>query len=186
MAGDSLTMTSPDPAALFPAIAQGDETALAGLYQQLGARLYGVALRLSRRHDLAASVLEDLFVQLPRILSEQLALPTIADAWLVELVRTRALDQRRKADLTPAAEDAAALSDIAAASTAEAPVLSTEIRALLGRLGQLEAQKRRLLLLAYYDGYSLDELAARQGIPVANVRDWLGQCMRAIAETTVP
>lgn len=183
-------MTAPDLSALFPAIAQGDETALAELYRHMSARLYGVALRITRRRELAAQVLTDLFVALPGDLAALRGpdgtVTRATEAWLVARTRAIALDLRRPLDGSTLPDDADALADIAAANPDAPPQLSPEIRALLARLGTLDPHRRRLLLLAYYDGFSIGELAARQGIPDASVRDWLGQCMKAIAEPAAP
>ena len=48
-----------------------------------------------------------------------------------------------------------------------------ELAALRHCLGTLEELARNCILLAYYDGYSREELASRFGRPVGTIKTWL-------------
>src|SRR5437773_2520613 len=56
------SLSSPD--VLVEAVARGSERALKRLYALESARLYGIALRIVRRPEIAAEVLQDAFVQI--------------------------------------------------------------------------------------------------------------------------
>ena len=52
------TSTSAEITWLLAAVSQEDQSALARLYEASCAKLYGVVVRIVRRHDLAADVME--------------------------------------------------------------------------------------------------------------------------------
>jgi RNA polymerase sigma-70 factor (ECF subfamily) len=48
-----------------------------------------------------------------------------------------------------------------------------DIDALRHCLGEIDEPARRCVLLAYYEGYSREELARRLGKPVSTIKTWL-------------
>ena len=50
---------------------------------------------------------------------------------------------------------------------------SAELRRLQDCLQGLEAERRQIVLLAYYTGLSRDEIAERFGHPVGTIKVWL-------------
>jgi RNA polymerase sigma-70 factor, ECF subfamily len=53
------------------------------------------------------------------------------------------------------------------------PVGGAEAEALHRCLGTLDAERRRVLVLAFTDGLSHGELAARLGAPLGTVKSWI-------------
>jgi RNA polymerase sigma-70 factor, ECF subfamily len=52
----------------------------------------------------------------------------------------------------------------------------------LACLGKLDAEKQRLVLLAYYSGRSRDQLAKKLDIPVNTIKTWLRRSLIEIRE----
>jgi RNA polymerase sigma-70 factor (ECF subfamily) len=59
---------------------------------------------------------------------------------------------------------------------------SEDARRLLDCLGRLEPEQRQLVLLAYYDGLSREQLAARFKRPVNTIKTWLRRSLLAVRE----
>ena len=95
-------------------------------------------------------------------------------AWLNSIARNRTIDLlRQKSFVTPAvAEDGDDWYEkIAGPRDAEAD--SLDIASLRRCLGGIEEPGRSCVLLAYYEGYSRDELAARFASRVNTIKTWL-------------
>lgn len=59
---------------------------------------------------------------------------------------------------------------------------SADLKRLMGCLETLEEDKRRMVLLAYHQGLSRDELAARFNVPVGTVKTWLHRSLARLKE----
>ena len=60
--------------------------------------------------------------------------------------------------------------------------VTEELRRLLACMGALDEERRRLVLLAYYSGFSRDQLAAKFAIPVNTVKTRLRRALIEIRE----
>jgi RNA polymerase sigma factor (sigma-70 family) len=90
-------ITRPSSAAeLIEAVRVGNQTALKQLYDLESRRLYGIALRIVRRPETAADVLQDAFIQIWQNARSYSTERGDATAWLIGIVRYRALDAVRK------------------------------------------------------------------------------------------
>ena len=84
------------PEVLLGAIARGSHAALKRLYEQESRRLYGIALRIVRRPEIAADVLQETFVQVWQNARTFVPEKGSAVGWLTGITRFRALDAVRK------------------------------------------------------------------------------------------
>ena len=80
---------------LLAAVSKGDADAFERLYVASSAKLYGVALRIVRRHDLAADVMEEAYLQIWEGAGEFNPTHSTPLAWMVAI--TRATGHRRRA-----------------------------------------------------------------------------------------
>src|ERR1700730_16220441 len=83
---------------LLAAVARGDGAAFERLYATTCAKIYGVVLRILRRHDLAADVMEETYCQGWRSVREVDAALSNPVAGMVASPRRRAIDLARKPD----------------------------------------------------------------------------------------
>src|SRR4029077_10883874 len=83
---------------LLAAIAKGDASAFERLYAATCAKLYGVVLRILRRHDLAADVMEETYLQIWRTAGQFDPALSSPLAWMVAIARARAIDLARRPD----------------------------------------------------------------------------------------
>jgi RNA polymerase sigma-70 factor (ECF subfamily) len=174
-------MSTPDEMVwLLAAVAKGDAAAFEQLYAATRARLYGVVLRILRRPDLAAEIMQDTYTRIWRNAAEFDARIATPITWMVAIARSRALDLVRSPG---ASEDGGATPEIGADESGPAERhITEELRALLACLGDLEPEHRRLVLLAYYSGWSREQLAARFETGLDNVRAWLRGSLLRIRE----
>lgn len=164
---------------LLRLVAAGDRAAFRRLYDRVGGRLYGVALRITREAPLAADAVHDAFLQVWRNAGRFEAGRGTPEAWLLSLVRYRALDIARRRGRETPSDDLPEPAD--EAPDALARLASSEgAAALRACLAQLEAERRRLLLLAFVDGLSHSEVAARMRMPLGTVKSWIRRSLQTL------
>lgn len=182
-AGD-LRESGPDGelrAHLLGRIANRDRAALRQLYDLEAPRLFGIALRITRERELASDALHDAFMQVLKQASRFDPMRGSAEGWLVSLVRYRALDivrSRRREVLGYEPQDAPSQEPDALATLAA----TEEGEALRVCLGELEEDRRRLIVLAFVEGLSHAELAARLGMPLGTVKSTIRRALVKLRE----
>lgn len=167
-------------ATLIEAVARGSRPALKRLYELESRRLYGIALRIVRRPDVAADVLQEAFIQIWQNARNYAPERGAGGAWLTGIVRFRALDAVRKYGREvlsddPELGDAAQEPDVVDRLAAQA-----EAGALKRCLGGLDDQQRRCVTLAFVDGFSHAEIAARLAAPLGSVKSWVRRGLLAL------
>lgn len=176
-------LTAPELVWLIAAVAKGDEAAFERLYAATRAKLYGVVLRILRRQDLADEVIQECYVKIWSSAAQfnpGLASPI---TWMVSIARNRAIDLVRKRSEASIEDEPEAME--VAADTPDPLArreMNDELKRLLGCVGKLEPERQRLVLLAYYNGWSREQLAAKFDTPVNTVKTWLRRSMLEIRE----
>jgi RNA polymerase sigma-70 factor (ECF subfamily) len=152
--------------------AAGDAAAFSALYKQTSAKLFGVAVRIAGRGEVAEDALQECFVLVWQRAADYDPRRGAAMSWLIAIVRNCVISRLRRSAIRP---EGHAVSDEALARVA-APGSTdqgAEMRALQHCLQELDEQPRRAVLLAYLYGLTREELAARLSVPVGTVKSWL-------------
>jgi len=158
---------------LIAAVQRGSEPALKRLYELESRRLYGIALRITRRPEIAAEVLQDAFVQIWRSAASFSRQRGEVAAWLTGITRYRALDAARKLGREVLSDDPA-LGDRLLEPDAIARIEGrAEAGALRRCLELLDQNQRRCILLAFVEGLTHSEIAARLPAPLGSVKSWV-------------
>ena len=168
---------------LLAAVAKGDEAAFERLYEATRAKLYGVLLRILRRPELAEEVMQETYFKVWKTAGA--FDPTIGSpiTWMVAIARNRAIDIVRRKGEVSIEEEPEAMGIAAEVPTPLARrEMTEELRRLLSCLGKLDPEKQRILLLAYYSGWSRDQLAKKLDIPVNTIKTWLRRSLIEIRE----
>ncbi len=154
---------------LLARCAQGDAKAFRTLYDLVSPRLYGVALRLTRNPPLAADAVHDAMLQVWRNADRYSPERGNADAWLVSLVRYRALDIIRKHGRESTGVDMPELIDEDPDALSRM-VSQSDGKSLRACLEAVDESRRRLILLAFIDGLTQSQVAAHVGQPLGTVK----------------
>lgn len=164
---------------LLQRCALGDKSAFRTLYESQSARLHGLALRITRDPALAADATHDAFVQVWRQAQRFDPGRGAAGAWLVSILRYRALDIIRRRQRERPGYEPPEMADETPDALAQLQA-SAEGAALRACLEELEPDRQRLLLRAFADGLSHSELAAETGTPLGTVKSWIRRALAAL------
>jgi len=161
------TTAVPSDGGLVSAIASGDESAMGQLYDRYSAVVYSIALRVLGDAGMAEDLLQEVFMQLWR---NPMAFDSSRGAlapWLVAVTRNRAIDWlRKRRPETPVADVALSFEPDLASKTEFARSVG-KIRAMLDRMPPTQ---RDVLEMAYFEGLTHSEIAARTGQPLGTVK----------------
>lgn len=89
-------MSAQDLSALLHRVARKDRAAFAEVYQATSAKLYGVALRILKRRDIADEVLQEVYVKVWERASDFDSERASPISWMSTIARNRALDEVRR------------------------------------------------------------------------------------------
>lgn len=158
---------------LIKGIAEGDQSAMATLYDSTSKLVFGLVLRILQDRETAEEVLLDVYTQVWRQATSYDAQRGTPLAWLMTIARSRALDrlrsgwqERQRKEPLDAVSEARDL-----ASNPEEMTVSAERQRLVRQaLGMLSPEQREVIELAYYSGLSHSEIAAQLGQPLGTVK----------------
>jgi RNA polymerase sigma-70 factor (ECF subfamily) len=103
------------------------------------------------------------------------------------ILRNKCLDRlRREKPLTPLDESAAAERPDEGPSPLEGALASDDARRLKGCVDQLEDDQRKSILLAYYEGLTHEQLAARLAAPLGTVKSWIRRGLQRLKRCLEP
>ena len=180
-------LTSPELVWLLAAVAKGDEAALERLYRATRPKLYGVVLRILRRADLADEVMQETYLKVWSSAGQFDPGACSPVTWMIAIARNRAIDLVRRKQETSTEEEPEVMEVAAAGPDPLAGrEMNEEFRRLLACMGRLDEERRRLVLLAYYSGWSRDQLAAEFAKPVNTIKTWLRRALFEIRECLGP
>jgi RNA polymerase sigma-70 factor (ECF subfamily) len=172
---------------LIVAVAGEDRNAFRALYDQTSAKLFAIILRIIRNRSLAEDILQDVYLRIWRNAGAYAPESGSPLAWLSSIARNRTIDILRQKSLTAApvgGDDGDWWEKIAGPRNVEADLM--DVAALRHCLGEIEEPSRSCVLLAYYEGYSRDELAVRFGKPVSTIKTWLHRSLTALKACLEP
>jgi RNA polymerase sigma-70 factor (ECF subfamily) len=165
-----------EPAGLVAAMARGDAAALSELFDRFSDRVYAVAWRLLRLATDAEEVVLDVFHQAWCDAAQYDAGRSSVESWLACIAYSRSIDLLRRRRARPDLQSARAVEELGfdAIAIEDAGLALVEFgrqtQALRSALVALTETQRSLIGLAFLEGMSHQEIAARTGMPLGTVK----------------
>jgi RNA polymerase sigma-70 factor (ECF subfamily) len=161
---------------------QGDATSpdsAGSLYDRYGGTVYALALRLSGDRAMADAITREAFTEVGKEAESLATEPGATEARLFSLARDRGLDMVRERRAAAGTVLAPPLEDPAAD-------LAERRRYVRHAFAGLSPAQRSALELAFFDGLSVAETAARLGEPVEVVKTSLRQALNLMRRVLAP
>lgn len=168
-------------AVLLKRMQNGDEGALAELYESLSGNVYALALQMLRSREEAEEVLQDTFLKLYRNPHGFQAERGSARAFIYTVARNACLSRLRAKRARPLqAEDLDVHDPDASFKAISAhPGMRVEVQQALD---QLEPIDQQLLGEAFLSGYSHGELATRFEMPLGTVKSRVRRALLSLRQ----
>lgn len=144
-----------------------DQQAMAVLFDRYSRLVYSVALRVLQDSAQAEDVMQEIFFQLWKSPGSFARSRGQLGAWLAVVARNRAIDSLRRRKPSDPVEDVVLPAATNLASEIERNAMMDKVR---GVLRGLPSEQQKSLELAYFEGLSHSEIAARTGDPLGTVK----------------
>jgi RNA polymerase sigma factor (sigma-70 family) len=175
-------LSNPDPQELkqlLAAIAGKDTAAFRALYDASSPKLFGFALRILVKKELAEEVLQESFISIWNNAAGYQAGLAAPMTWMTTIVRNKAFDLLRRAqdaveiDADTFDKDVMDALESADPTPIEALQLSDDSKALARCFARLEGLHRQAIALAFYHDLSHSEVAEHMKLPIGTVKTWV-------------
>jgi RNA polymerase sigma factor (sigma-70 family) len=178
----SIDVKPPDPQQLktwLQAASKRDAAAFRSLYDATSPKLFGFALRILHKRELAEEILQESFVAIWNNAANYQSHLAAPMTWMATIVRNKAFDHLRRSDVAVEidaeqfdSEVMNALQD-PQATPIEALQMSGDAKALAWCMSALEGVHRQVVALAFYHDLSHSEVAEHMKLPVGTVKTWI-------------
>jgi RNA polymerase sigma-70 factor (ECF subfamily) len=163
-------------------IRAGDEAAIGELYDRYASVALGLALKIVRDRVEAEDVVHDAFIAVVERAGQFQSDRGSVVSWLVTTVRNLALDRTRRRARR------AQITDEELRHEPAEPVADPEILSWLERdrqavrraLSTLAPPQRSTLEIAFFEGLTYPEIAARDGVPLGTVKSRAARALAAL------
>ena len=169
---------------LLVAVAAQDRSAFAPLYEATSAKLFGVTLRILRNRQQAEEVLQEVYIRIWRRAAACRPEKGTPMTWMITIARNRPLDRRRQQKPELPLDDVEGYAETAdpEPSPLAQAIAGEQGRALAACLDELGAEQRGCITLAYREGFTHGELAARFDTLLGTVKSWIHRGLRYLKE----
>ncbi len=174
---------------LIAQTAQGDQTALAALYDRTSPQVYGLIFKILGNRETAEEVTLDVYTQVWRQAHSFDGARGTPGGWLMTLARTRAIDRFRAGSSERSKLEAL---DAASFFASEDPTPDRKLedqqrqRLVRGALDTLSPEQRETIALGYFYGLSQSEIAQKLGLPLGTVKTRMRLGMIKLRDALAP
>ena len=153
-----------------------DANAIAVAYDRYGSLAYSLFVRVTRDQSVAEDLVQELFLRVWNKARDFDPDKGTLGVWILSIARNIAIDHVRSAHarfqnrLRPIEQtDQLSFSY----KPKEPEIVIDSARAVKAAFSELSANQRRVLEMAYYEGFSQSEIAAKLEEPLGTVKSWM-------------
>jgi RNA polymerase sigma-70 factor, ECF subfamily len=166
---------------LLSLIAIGDRKAFGRLYDLTSSKLFAVVRCVLKKPELAEEALQEAFIKIWQRASSYEAGSFRPMAWLAAIARNQAIDLKRRfaERMSARAEELDAADSVPVMPEAE---LAMDLSRLKKCLALLPVDRQDMVLLAYYQGWTRDELATQYKRPATTIKTLLRRSLAVLKD----
>jgi RNA polymerase sigma-70 factor (ECF subfamily) len=152
---------------LMERIRSNDQMAMAEVFDRYGGLVYSVALRVLKEPAQAEDVMQEIFFQLWKGAGSYAEGRGSLGAWLAVVARNRAIDSLRRRKPTDSVDDVVLPAKTDLSSEIEQNLMIEKVRSVMK---ELPPEQQRMVELAFFEGMSHSEIAAKTGDALGTVK----------------
>lgn len=172
---------------LIEKLLRRDQQAFQWLYDQYSPALYGVVLRIVRDEEQAQDLLQDIFVKIWKNLDAYDAEKGRLFTWMLNVARNTAIDYLRSRKTQPTAEIRTAEDNVHIVDrehNTEQP--NPDHIGVQDVVGQLRPERKQLIDLVYFGGYTHEEAAEVLNLPLGTVKTRIRAALQELKQLFKP
>ena len=171
----SLSLTIESDSVLASRVAAGDAGSLEELYNRYGVQVFSMAYGILRDYALAEDLAQEVFMALWTRAGRFDAAKGVFRHWFLHLAHNRVIDdvrRRRRVALMDAdkAPEDATLGLVSSGDTADEAITAVLVGEAREALRALPEEQRVVIVMAYLEGATQQEIAQRTGTPLGTVK----------------
>ena len=171
----SLSLTAESDAVLAYRVSTGDAGSLEELYNRYGVQVFSMAYGILRDYALAEDLAQEVFVALWTRAGRFVESKGVFRHWFLHLAHNRVIDEvrrRRRVALMDAdrAPEDATLGLVSSGDTANEAVTAVLVGEAREAMRALPEEQRVVIVMAYLEGATQQEIAQRTGSPLGTVK----------------
>lgn len=147
-----------------------DASAFSYLYDHYSAALNGVIFRMVEDRELSEDILQDVFVKVWNNIGSYDAAKGKLFTWLINIARNYTIDTLRSKGYKKQQQISADENSVHNLAAEKSGPGQFDAMGLRKQLEQLKPEQRRIIDMAYFEGYTQDEISKETGIPLGTVK----------------
>jgi RNA polymerase sigma-70 factor (ECF subfamily) len=152
------------------------------LYQQYGAVLYGVINKVVYDEQTAQDVLQDVFVKIWTNIDQYNAQKGRLYTWMINIARNASIDKLRSKGEIMKGKIHTGENVVSNLEQGMKTEFATDTIGLRKMVASLKPEYETIISLAYFKGYTLDEISKTLGIPLGTVKTRMRSGMQQLRE----
>ncbi|NGM87936.1 sigma-70 family RNA polymerase sigma factor [Parapusillimonas sp. SGNA-6] len=170
-----MAVPSFDYDAALIASARGDQNAFQSLYQHEAPRMLALGMKMLSQRSEAEELVRDAFVLIWKNADSFDPLISTGRAWMYSILRYRALSRLRRGARANMAEP-----DCTDSLPGTPPPDTAPGNRLVRAVASLDDRQRKPILMAFYNGYTYEQIAARLRLPTTQLKTQVQAGLREI------
>jgi RNA polymerase sigma factor (sigma-70 family) len=156
---------------LISLLQKKDQRAFNYLYDHYAGALYGIVIRIVSFKEYADEVIQDVFVKIWKYIDSFDAARGKLYTWIINIARNSAIDYVKSKSVQNEQKNQS-LPDIVDVKERHNFSISTHVDHIGFKnvLNELRAEWRELIEMAYYEGYTQQEIAEKLNIPLGTIK----------------
>lgn len=152
------------------ALKQRDNQAYSYLYDNYSGALYSIIKQIIQDADLANDVMQEVFINIWRKIESYDASKGRLFTWMLNIARNASIDTIRSKGFQNAQKNQELSNNVDINVSNQVIIPDTDYIGLRKTLENLRDEHRILIELAYFKGYTHEEIAKMEGIPLGTVK----------------
>ena len=161
---------------------QQSESAFSYLYQNYANVLYGVIRKVIFDEQTAQDVLQDVFVKIWNNIAQYDSGKGRIYTWMINIARNASIDKLRSRGEVMKAKIQTGEDVVSNIGKGMKTEQATDTIGLRQMVGDLKPEYRAIVELAYFNGYTMDEIAKTLDIPLGTVKTRMRHAIQLLRE----
>jgi RNA polymerase sigma factor (sigma-70 family) len=165
---------------LTAALKAKDDKAFSYLYDHYSGSLYSIILQIVKSSEIANDILQEVFVSIWRKIESYDPTKGRLFTWMLNISRNASIDMLRSKNYQNSQKNQEITDNVYGLN--QATQTSIDSIGLSKFLGKLRPEQRVLIELAYFKGYTHDEIAQLESIPLGTVKTRIRSALLQLRE----
>jgi RNA polymerase sigma factor (sigma-70 family) len=140
------------------------------LYDHYSGALFSIILQIIQENELASDVLQEVFINIWRKIESYDATKGRLFTWMLNIARNASIDTLRSKSYQNTQKNQELPDNVDINASNQVTQLNVDNIGLRKTLEKLKPEQRVLIELAYFKGYTHEEIAEIEGIPLGTVK----------------